>query len=82
MRWHLQSWLAACLSFSVAACGPAESGGPEPERQASRDPDAMCEEHGVLEAVCTLCNPALVPVFRARGDFCEAHGLPESVCPV
>ncbi|MEC7524196.1 MAG: efflux RND transporter periplasmic adaptor subunit [Myxococcota bacterium] len=82
MRWHLQSWLAACLSFSVAACGPAESGSPEPERRASRDPDAMCEEHGVLEAVCTLCNPALVPVFRARGDFCEAHELPESVCPV
>jgi len=43
---------------------------------------AMCKEHGVLEALCTKCNPALVAVFRAKGDFCEEHGLPESVCPV
>jgi cobalt-zinc-cadmium efflux system membrane fusion protein len=42
----------------------------------------MCAEHGVLESLCTLCNPALVPVFRARGDFCAEHGLPESICPV
>lgn len=42
----------------------------------------MCEEHGVLEAVCTKCNPALVPVFKARGDWCEEHGFPESFCPI
>ncbi len=43
---------------------------------------AMCKEHGVLEALCTKCNPALVAVFRAKGDFCEEHGFPESVCPL
>ena len=45
------------------------------------DPD-LCAEHGVLEAVCTRCNPALIPVFQAKGDWCAAHGLPESFCPV
>jgi cobalt-zinc-cadmium efflux system membrane fusion protein len=43
---------------------------------------AFCGEHGVLEAVCTKCNPALVPVFKAKGDWCEAHGFPESFCPL
>ncbi len=42
----------------------------------------MCTEHGVLEAVCTKCNPALIAVFRAKGDFCEEHGFPESFCPI
>ncbi len=41
----------------------------------------MCEEHGVLEAVCTKCKPALVAVFKAKGDWCEEHGFPESFCP-
>lgn len=41
----------------------------------------MCAEHGVLEAVCTKCNPALIPVFKARGDWCDEHGFPESFCP-
>lgn len=42
----------------------------------------MCAEHGVLEALCTQCHPALIPVFVANGDFCEEHGFPESICPV
>ena len=42
----------------------------------------MCAEHGVLEAICTKCNPKLIPVFKAKGDWCEEHGFPMSVCPV
>jgi cobalt-zinc-cadmium efflux system membrane fusion protein len=45
-------------------------------------PGAICKEHGVLEAICTKHNPALIAVFRAKGDFCEEHGFPESVCPI
>lgn len=43
---------------------------------------AMCKEHGVLEAVCTKCNPKLAAVFQAKGDWCAEHGFPESFCPV
>jgi cobalt-zinc-cadmium efflux system membrane fusion protein len=43
--------------------------------------DAFCVEHGVLEAVCTKCNPKLIPVFQANGDWCAEHGFPESFCP-
>lgn len=42
----------------------------------------MCKEHGLVEAVCTKCKPALIPIFKAKGDWCEEHGFPESVCPL
>ena len=48
--------------------------------RAATDPE-LCPEHGVLEAVCTACNPSLAPVFQAKGDWCTEHGFPESFCP-
>lgn len=44
-------------------------------------PDAFCAEHGVAEAVCTKCNPKLIAIFEAKGDWCAEHGFPESFCP-
>jgi len=42
----------------------------------------LCREHGVVDALCTKCNPALIPVFSAKGDWCPEHGFPESICPI
>lgn len=42
--------------------------------------DGLCE-HGVLDAICPKCHPAVAAVFKAKGDWCEEHGFPESVCP-
>jgi membrane fusion protein, heavy metal efflux system len=39
-------------------------------------------EHGVPADLCTRCNPDLVPVFQAQGDWCAEHGVPESQCLV
>lgn len=39
----------------------------------------LCE-HRVPAELCTRCNPDLVPVFEAEGDWCEEHGVPESQC--
>lgn len=44
--------------------------------------DGMCSEHGVVEAVCTKCNPMLIPIFQAKGDWCVEHEFPESFCPI
>jgi cobalt-zinc-cadmium efflux system membrane fusion protein len=41
----------------------------------------MCREHGVLDALCTKCNPKLAVIFQAKGDWCAEHGFPESICP-
>ncbi|MCP4805114.1 MAG: efflux RND transporter periplasmic adaptor subunit [Proteobacteria bacterium] len=52
-----------------------------PVAAAVADPE-LCAEHGVLESVCTQCNPSLAPVFQAKGDWCEEHAFPESFCPI
>jgi len=36
--------------------------------------------HGVPKEKCAVCNPALVPTFKAAGDWCPLHGVPESQC--
>ena len=70
--------LLLAMVFAALSCNDAATS------TAVRAPAAaaMCEEHGVLEAVCTKCNPALIPVFKAKGDWCEEHGFPESFCPI
>lgn len=74
--------------FSCALLLGCQRTEPSPAPIASAKPTSaavgadMCGEHGVLEAICTKCNPKLIPVFQAKGDWCKEHGLPESVCPV
>jgi cobalt-zinc-cadmium efflux system membrane fusion protein len=71
----------------VLAC-TVWSGCAEPEQAttaaapAAASTEQLCAEHGVLEAVCTKCNPKLAPVFQAKGDWCPEHGFPESFCPI
>lgn len=71
----------------VVGCGDGPAKTAEPSRQApagrqeTARAEGVCREHGVLEALCTKCNPKLAVVFRAKGDWCEEHGFPESVCP-
>lgn len=55
--------------------------GPAPAGSASATASGRCE-HGLPRALCTKCNPSLVPVFKAKGDWCEEHGFPESFCPI
>ena len=76
--------LAAALGLLAAlACGSGETPPSEVTPAARADAgEDMCAEHGVLEAVCTKCNPALIPVFQAKGDWCPEHGFPMSFCPI
>lgn len=39
-----------------------------------------CPEHRVPESLCTKCNPALIPAFKAKNDWCAGHEVPESHC--
>lgn len=80
--------LVVVLALPLAGCRSKPEAAPQSGAQskpaASADPSevGMCREHGVLEAVCTKCNPKLVAVFQAKGDWCAEHGFPESFCPV
>ena len=68
------------LAFSACDRGASEREAPSAARAAPAA-DAFCSEHGVAEAVCTKCNPKLVPIFQEKGDWCPEHGFPESFCP-
>lgn len=80
----------AVAAVVTVACAPKASldddaAGPSPKKRAATNAPLasdMCEEHGVLEAICTKCRPSLIPVFQAKGDWCAEHGFPESVCPL
>lgn len=71
------------IAIVAAACGSksTEPGESKPAEHAVED-GAMCKEHGIAEAICTKCNPKLIPVFKAKGDWCDEHGFPESACPI
>ncbi len=73
---------AACQRATDTSKAASQPSGSAVATQAASGAEGMCLEHGVLEAVCTKCNPKLVPIFQAKGDWCAEHGFPESFCPV
>ena len=70
----------AVTLFAGFACASPEA--PDVAAPSVEAEAGLCVEHGVMEAVCTKCNPSLIPVFQAKGDFCPEHGFPMSFCPV
>ena len=73
---------ALILAGALASCQEEPPSGTAEKKATQAVEGAMCAEHGVLEAVCTKCNPRLAAVFQAKGDWCAEHGFPESFCPV
>jgi outer membrane protein TolC len=54
-----------------------------PPKQASEDGhshEGWCNEHGVPEDVCGLCDSKLAAMFEADGDWCQEHDRSESQC--
>lgn len=86
MRWCIRQVVLFPLLLALG-CGDGPAKIAEPSRQGpagqneAAQAEGICKEHGVLEALCTRCNPKLAAVFQAKGDWCEEHGFPESVCP-
>jgi nitrous oxide reductase accessory protein NosL len=39
-----------------------------------------CDEHGVPEEVCALCDSKIAADFQRKGDWCKAHDRPDSQC--
>ncbi len=78
--------LAGMLAFSVGCNSKA------PAENATEATDASghghthkhdgwwCDEHGVPEEICALCNTKLVADFKTKGDWCAQHERPDSQC--
>lgn len=39
-----------------------------------------CDEHGVPEEVCALCDSKVAHEFQQKGDWCKEHERPDSQC--
>jgi len=77
-----QRYLLGLATLLAAGCSETRSPARAPSRPTAPTVDADGRgPHGLPTAVCPKCNPALVAVFKAKGDWCEEHGLPESFCP-
>lgn len=75
---------AVVFALLAAACTdarPPSAVASSEEATASDAPaaPALCE-HKVPEDLCTKCNPDLVDVFKAQGDWCDVHSVPKSHC--
>ena len=42
--------------------------------------DWWCNEHGVPEEECGLCDAKLAAAFQKKGDWCKEHDRPDSQC--
>jgi len=75
--------LAMAASISLIGCAkPAGTAGPATyvaDKGHSHE-GWWCDEHGVPEEVCALCNVKLVADFKAKGDWCKEHERPDSQC--
>ncbi len=90
LGWPLAAVLL--LALAISACTPttaqgaicsthqiAEKDDPWCNRNLVQN-SRMCQEHGVPEALCSRCKPALIAGFKAESDWCGEHNLPESQC--
>jgi len=67
------AWFAGCSHTPAPLSSPAAASGHNHEGW-------WCDEHGVPEEVCALCNSKLVADFKAKGDWCKEHDRPDSQC--
>jgi cobalt-zinc-cadmium efflux system membrane fusion protein len=58
---------------------PTQTAGAEKKHAHTHD-DWWCDEHGVPEEVCGLCNSKLAAEFQKKGDWCKEHDRPDSQC--
>lgn len=83
MRTLLTLSALAAGSF-LAGCGQSNNSRPAPTTQAIDEGHShdgwWCNEHGVPEEVCALCDTSLIANFKAKGDWCKEHDRPESQC--
>lgn len=74
---------AAGMGVGLAGCSKApDSAAPAtPVAEAGHSHDGWwCDEHGVPEEVCALCDAKLAADFKAKGDWCKEHDRPDSQC--
>lgn len=71
--------VAVTLAMTPALAAEGHPHGAPANSSADAARQEKCE-HGVQRSLCARCNPKLVPVYEAKGDWCSEHERPESQC--
>jgi hypothetical protein len=83
---------AALVAGLLAACGcnTGDTKGPAtaPEKKGKEvaaakgesGHDWWCDEHGVKEEECSMCNAKVAKAFQDKGDWCKEHNRAKSQC--
>ncbi len=76
--------ISAALTFTLWTVGcnqPAKSGD---KKQAAKDEPKhdgwWCQEHGVPENLCSLCNADVEAKYKKEGKWCKLHDRAEEQC--
>jgi hypothetical protein len=89
MNWFLKSLttpLLLLVAASIAGCGAAtdkpqaQDSAPAPVTTAGAHGGWWCEEHGIPEESCALCDPKVAAACKNKGDWCRDHDRPDSQC--
>ena len=72
--------LTACSKSADKSASSTAASDTHSEASGDSHDGWWCNEHGVPEEVCALCDPSLVADFKAKGDWCEKHNRPDSQC--
>ncbi len=77
--------LWATLALMTAGCGKeSDNGGQantgQADKRAHDHRGWWCEEHGVPENLCSLCNNEMAAKCKNNGDWCQLHDRAQSQC--
>ena len=75
--------VVACLAIGLGGCSRTSNHTDSPAQVADaghQHEGWWCDEHGVPEEVCALCNKKVAAGFKGKGDWCTEHDRPESQC--
>lgn len=67
-------------SKPVAAKGMAKGEGEQVAKVEHRHDGWWCDEHGITEAECSMCNGKVAAEFKKKGDWCDMHDRAKSQC--
>lgn len=84
LRWLV---LGAALSAGISACDKHAPGSRASKRAAEKAAKEAhdhsgwwCDEHGIPEAECSMCNSKVAAEFKKKGDWCDKHERAKSQC--
>jgi hypothetical protein len=88
LRWQGGVLVALVVpALLIMGCGEArekDKPGPVAQAKDAKKPHDhsgwWCEEHGIPEAECSMCDPKVAAEFKKKGDWCDKHDRALSQC--